>query len=193
MTDGTSGPDWTHRLLEQLTWHWDRQLRPGLDGLTDEEYLWEPVAGCWSIRPKGRAATAMAAGGGDLVADFAWPEPDPAPVTTIAWRLAHLIVGIFGMRAAAHFGGPPADYRTWHYAGDAATALVQLDEAYGRWIEGVRSLDAGALEHPVGPAEGEWAEARYADLVLHVNREAIHHGAEILLLRDLHRHRAAVR
>jgi hypothetical protein len=32
-------------LLEQLTWHWTNQLRPRLDGLTDEEYLWEPVRG----------------------------------------------------------------------------------------------------------------------------------------------------
>ena len=30
-------------LRDQLTWHWDAQLRPRLDGLTDEEYLWEPV------------------------------------------------------------------------------------------------------------------------------------------------------
>jgi hypothetical protein len=31
-----------------------------------------------------------------------------------------------------------------------------------------------------------------AALVLHINREAIHHGAEILLLRDLYRHRATI-
>lgn len=43
----------------------------------------------------------MAAGGGELVADFEFPEPDPAPVTTIAWRLGHVIVGIFGVRNAA--------------------------------------------------------------------------------------------
>jgi hypothetical protein len=29
-------------------------------------------------------------------------------------------------------------------------------------------------------------------LVLHINREAIHHGAEIALLRDLYRRRAAL-
>ena len=29
-----------------------------------------------------------------------------------------------------------------------------------------------------------------AALVLHVNREVIHHGAEIALLRDLYRHHA---
>jgi hypothetical protein len=193
MSDPTTSADWVARLADQLSWHWEHQLRPRLDGLTDEEYLWEPVAGCWSIRPRGHAATVMAAGGGALVADFAWPEPDPPPVTTIAWRLAHLIVGVFGLRNAAHFAGPPADYRTWEYAGDAATALAQLDAGYARWADGVRSLGAGGLERPVGPAEGDWAANPYADLVLHINREAIHHGAEVLLLRDLHRHGAAAR
>jgi hypothetical protein len=133
----------------------------------------------------------MASGGGAWVADFAFPEPTPAPVTTISWRLAHVIVGVFGARTAAHFGGPPADYLTWEYAADAATALDQLDEAYARWVEGVRTLGAEGLERAVGEAEGEWASASYATLVLHINREVLHHGAEVLLLRDLHRHRVS--
>ena len=32
-----------------------------------------------------------------------------------------------------------------------------------------------------------------AALVLHINREAIHHGAEVTLLRDLYLHSAAAR
>jgi len=180
--------DWTPRLLDQLTWHWEHHLRPGLDGLTDDEYLWEPVPGCWNVRRRGESTAPIAAGSGDWVVDFAWPEPDPAPVTTIAWRLAHIIVGLFGTRNAAHFGGPPADYPTWAYAGEAKVALEQLDEGYERWVAGVRSLGAEGLERPIGPAEGEWAEFSYAELVLHINREVIHHGAEVLLLRDLYHH-----
>jgi hypothetical protein len=183
----TTTTTWTDRLLEQLTWHWDGHLRPGLDTLTDDEYRWEPVPGCWSLRPRAEATTPMAAGGGDLVLDYAHPEPVPPPVTTIAWRLAHITVGLFAMRAATHFGGPPADYGSWTYAPTARGALDQLDDAYRRWTEGVRVLDADALERPVGPGEGPWASAPYADLVLHINREAIHHGAEVLLLRDLYR------
>lgn len=181
--------DWGRQALDQLTWHWDHHVRPRLDGLTDDEYRWEPAAGCWSIRRRGAARSAMAAGGGDWVADFEYPEPQPAPVTTIAWRLAHVIVGVFGMRNASHFGGPPADYQTFLYAGDAATALAQLDDGYGRWVAGVSSLDDTGLATPVGPAEGPFAELPYAALVLHINREAIHHLAEVLLLRDLYRHR----
>ena len=47
----------------------------------------------------------MAVGTGEAVIDFAMPEPSPPPITTIAWRMAHIAIGVFGMRAANHFGG----------------------------------------------------------------------------------------
>ncbi len=65
------GVDWNTQLREQLDWHWRGQLRPRLTGLTDDEYLWEPAANAWTIRP-GKGI------------DWAYPPPDPAPVTTIA-------------------------------------------------------------------------------------------------------------
>jgi hypothetical protein len=40
-----------------------------LAGLSDEEYLWEPVADSWSIRPRAEATTARAYGPGDWVID----------------------------------------------------------------------------------------------------------------------------
>jgi hypothetical protein len=179
--------NWTNELSQQLSWHWEHHVRPGLDGLTDDEYFWEPVPGCWSIRPRGQAATAMAAGEGPLVADFEIPEPEPAPVTTIAWRIGHLLVGIFGERVASHFGGPPVSYQSMVWPATAAEALQQLDDVYALWIKGVAGLDEEAMARPVGPAEGPFAEHPYAELVLHINREAIHHSAEVLLLRDLYR------
>jgi len=178
--------DWNAELIAQLEWHWEHQLRPRLDGLTDEEYFWEPVAGCWSIRRRGESTAPMVLGSGDFTADFALPPPDPAPVTTIAWRLAHIIMGCFGVRNAAHFGGPPVDYQTFAYAGTAAQALGQLDDAHAAWIKGVRGLGADGLARPSGPAEGPFAEYSMAALVLHIHREVIHHGAEICLLRDLY-------
>ena len=181
--------NWTTQLLEQLTFHWDHQVRPGLDDLTDDEYFWEPVPNAWSIRPRSEAQSAMAAGGGDLVADFEFPEPVPAPVTTIAWRLGHVIVGIFGMRNATHFGGPPMDYFSVEWPGTARDALAMLDEVYAGWVKGVRGLDEAQLAEPVGEGEGDFAEYPYAALVLHINREAIHHLAEVALLRDLYRER----
>ena len=181
--------DWHGQLVEQLDWHWREHARPRLDGLTDEEYRWEPVEGCWNVRPRGTGTAPIQAGSGEFTCDFAVPEPDPAPVTTIAWRLAHLTVGIFGERAASHFGGPPIDYLTYDYPGTADVALRNLDATYATWRDGVRSLDADGLAKPVGPAEGPWHASPMADLVFHINREAIHHLAEIALLRDLYAHR----
>jgi len=171
--------------VEQVDWHWREQLRRRYDGLTDEEYLWEPVDNSWSIHPRGQGQAAIAAGSGEFVIDFAYPEPAPAPVTTIAWRLAHVVVGVLGARVASHFDGPPVDYSTFDYAGTAAGALQQLDEGYQAWRDGVASLDAEGLARPCGAAEGAFAAYPMASLVLHINRELLHHGAEIALLRDL--------
>jgi DinB superfamily len=96
---------------------------------------------------------------------------------------------VFGSRVADHFGGPPADYQTFHYAGTAAHALQQLDEAYAAWLAGVTSLGEAGLARPCGPAEGPFADYPMATLVLHINRETLHHGAEIALLRDLYANR----
>jgi len=181
--------DWNRELFNQLDRHWRNQARPRLDGLTDDEYLWEPVAGCWNVRSRSRAPADLAHGAGDHVLEFAWPEPTPPPVTTIAWRMAHVIVGVFGQRSAAHFGGPPTTWDSHPYAGSAAQALRQLDEAYAAWAKGVRDLGAAGLERPCGRAEGAYATYPLASLILHINREAIHHAAEIALLRDLYRRR----
>lgn len=187
-------PQWLPRLVEQIDWHWTNHLRPRLEGTTDEEYFWEPVPGSWTVHPRGTGISpypgAVAAGGGDFVIDFAFPEPEPAPLTTIAWRLGHIIVGVLGARNAAHFGAPEMSYESHDYAGSASAALRQLDDGYARWITGVRGLGEERLFTPCGPAEGPYAKAPLADLVLHINRELIHHGAEIALLRDLYLHRS---
>lgn len=189
MTPNPAGTTWRDTLLEQLDWHWSNQLRPRLDGLTDAEYLWEPTPGAWNIHARGAGTTEFQGGSGDFTVDFAHPAPTPAPVTTIAWRLAHLVVGVFGARVDGHFGGPEVDYVSFDYAGTAAGALKQLDDVYAAWLAGVRTWSDDDLLEPCGPAEGPWHETSRAGLVLHINREAIHHGAEIALLRDLWAHR----
>lgn len=183
MTDQT----WNFLLRDQLAWHWNHQLRDRLDGLTDDEYFWEPAPGSWSVRQHGTGAAPVQAGSGAMTIDFAMPEPDPPPFTTIAWRLGHVIVGVLAMRNAAHFGRAPTDYQSFEYAGTATAALAQLDAEYTTWLAGVESLGEAGLARPCGDAEGPYAERPLAALVLHINRELIHHLAEVCLLRDLHR------
>ncbi|MFB8032269.1 DinB family protein [Streptomyces sp. NPDC056004] len=182
--------DLNRTLREQLEFHWNHQLRARLEGMTDDEYFWSPESvadDAWSVRPRGSSTAPVQAGAGDFTIDFAFPQPDPAVFTTIAWRLGHVIVGVLAARNAAHFGAPAASYETWEYAGDAATALDQLQTQLDVWLEGVRGLGDAGLRVPVGEKE-PFPELPMADLVLHINRELIHHLSEVCLLRDLYLH-----
>ena len=66
-------------------WAWGR-THSRLEGLADEEFFWEPYQGCWSLRQLR---------GGTWVSDWVDPSPAVPPLTTIVWRLVHLI-GCYG-------------------------------------------------------------------------------------------------
>jgi hypothetical protein len=170
--------DWKHEAIDQLDWHWRNQVRPRFEGLTDDEYFWEPVDGCWTVRPHGDG----------FMIDFEVPPPDPAPFTTIGWRMCHIHT-LFAVRSANHFGDPlPEEWWTAiEFPGSAARALELIDAGFERWTDGIKSLDEAGSARAVGPAEGPWHDRSYAALILHINREAIHHGAEVAVLRDLYR------
>ena len=156
--------NWTEELDKQLSWLWENHLRRRWDGLTDEEYFWEPVAGMWSVRPRGQGV-AVEVGSGDYIIDFAFPEPSPPPVTTIAWRMGHLLVGVFGSRLATYFGGRRSATTPTTTPSTAADALDRIDTMYADWIAGVRSLDEAALAEPCaggGPRAGPDGRARPA-------------------------------
>lgn len=182
--------DWVRAIVvDQLGFYWDNNLWPRLRGMTDDEYLWEPVPGAWSVRPDAD---------GRLVPDGpgAGGAPDPPPVTTIAWRLTHIAVGVFHTRASAFFGdgSVPGDADMFdprhlpaEFPGTAAAALALLESSYTRWRDGLLSMDAAAFEAPLGPRGAFFADQSMAALALHLNRETMHHGGEIGVLRDLYR------
>lgn len=167
--------DWNAEIRAQIEVHWARQLRPRLDGMTEAEYFWEPVEGMWSVR--------SAEDG--FVADFTIPPPEPAPVTTIAWRLGHLVFLLES--GLQRFGGPTVHFASYRYPETPERALDRLDGAYGAWICGVEELGLDGLAAPAGPPGDMFAECSTMAVVLHTQRELIHHGAEIALLRDLFR------
>jgi hypothetical protein len=143
--------DWNTEVLDQVRTHWDDQLRPRLEGLTDEEFSWEPAPG----------------------------------VTTIAWRLGHLVEGLESTNGV-YFGGPRVDMDTFEPPGTAAAALARLDEAYAAWVAGVRSLGEDGLAEPQGDrSPPAFAHAPVVRVVLYTSVEVFHHGAEVCLLRDL--------
>jgi hypothetical protein len=156
------------------------RLRRRVDGLTDEEYFWEPAPGCWSVRPAGNGTFRFEGAGAGRV--------EPAPLTTIAWRMAHLIDLMAGERnatwiAVTPLGGLDRDGEP----GTAAEAIDQLERAYALFRKHVAAADADGLTQPMGPVAGRWGEETRAAFVLHELDELIHHGAEVAALRDLYR------
>jgi len=184
--------DWGGLLVGQLTYYWEAHLWPRLEGLSDQEYLWEPVPGCWSLRP---------GPDGRLVMEREWPEPSPPPVTTIAWRVAHIGADCFGARTSMFFGdgsasddaakSDPDPPDAWpvprDLPGTAAAGLRFLEGTYQGWRDSIAALSAAELTAPLGPKAGPYASEPMAGLILHISREVMHHGGEICLLRDLYR------
>jgi hypothetical protein len=198
-------------LIEQFDWACLRLLNrmagPMMDSgtgtpvaappMTDEEYLWEPVPGCWSVRRHkdgpGPGATVLR-GAGEWGRDSADPHPFPPPFTTIAWRLSH-ISEMLTLRADYTVGGRDMTSDTYENSGDARGAIRALGAAVQAWRKALLSADDAALDM-VGRSTypyGSDVEDMFIDTVWWVNQEILHHGAEIALLRDLYRASAAGR
>lgn len=166
--------------------------RAGDGPLTDEEYLWEPAPGAWSIRRRGEAVSPRPYGPGEWQIDSAEGDLDPTPVTTIAWRLGHLHSGVsadvewtFGERRR-----PPAELVD--FTPSAAVALQRFWAAMDRWRDSVAAVTPEQLD-TVGfdqNPNSDAAESPFITVVAEANVELIHHMAEIALLRDLYRVRA---
>ena len=149
------------------------QLIDRLDGLTDEEYLWEPVPGMWSIR---------ASNDGPLVFGAGVREIDPAPVTTIAWRLWHIAIDCFD-DYTRRFGGNQDDASPlWTF--DSAEAVSTLKE---KWSAYRAVIVERGFWTELGPSWEHWSTSSTADMAMHASNEMVHHAAEIGLLRDLYR------
>lgn len=168
--------DWNESLISQLSFAWDYMFVPRMAGLTDDEYLWAPVAEVWTVHP------------GDPPTIDPQMHADPAPFTTIAWRMHHM-TDFFTKRRVNHFGDPETEAMDAPVTLSAAENMANLTHAYERWKNALDTMPTDHLYAPCGPAEHHFSDAPIADLILHINREFIHHAAECALLRDLYRQR----
>ncbi|HEY1737627.1 MAG TPA: DinB family protein [Acidimicrobiia bacterium] len=171
-------------LIELSDEVWQR-TRARVEGLTDDEYFWEPAPGCWSIRQRDNGTWFM---------EWPLPRPDPEPFTTIAWRLWHLIDMYGEDRAPRWLAVPPQGVAVGLDAPDpqppptAAIAVSMLEQAHARWDAHLSIVSEDALTEPIGRVAGpQYATAPRTAYVLHMLDEFIHHGAEIATLRDLWR------
>jgi hypothetical protein len=153
------------------------RLRARLQDLDRGEYGWEPVADMWTVRPQGDRW--LADGDGD--------DPDPAPVTTIAWRLWHIASDCLASYVSPALGDWPLPVAGREWFGDVEPALAAADAAFAAFTERVDALGEHGIWGRLGPAWGTFADETWAALVVHAQDELSHHGAEIALLRDLYR------
>jgi hypothetical protein len=160
--------------------------------MTDEEYLWEPLPGCWSVRrrPDGPGPRAtLLTGTGDWGRDTApGPLPSPPPFTTIAWRLSHLSE-MLTLRADHTDGSHALTRDDYHVSGDSAGGIGAFDSGATAWRAALLSADDTALDtvgHSTYP-HGSDPDDPFIETVWWVNQELLHHGAEIALMRDLYR------
>jgi hypothetical protein len=97
-------------------------LRLRLEGLTDEEFFWEPVPDCWTVRCDES---------GRWVVDYAISPPDPPPFTTIAWRLVH-VASCKIMYHEYAFGPAKLTWDELDWPHTAADAIAWLEEGHVR-------------------------------------------------------------
>ena len=167
--------------------------RERLAGLTDAEFGWEPVEGCWSVRPAAQARGHRPYGAGDWRLDFGRSPDDtgPEPLTTIAWRVGHL-VAMFRDRWEWTFGSRSvAPEVNTAFTPVAADALAGLWASARRWADGVGGLTDEQLD-TVGFGQyphGLDPQLPIVSIVWWLNREFVHHAAEAALLRDLYARR----
>jgi len=149
-------------------------MREQVEGLTDDDFFWEPAPGSWTVRrgPDGRWA-----------ADYPEPpHPVPGPFTTIGWRLVHVAESKLMYHEYA-FGDARLSWPEIDSTHTAAEAVASL----GRWQalldDDLAATQEANLEQPRLTNWGEeWPTWRiFWTMIEH----DIHHGAEIGALRDL--------
>ena len=174
-------------------------------GLTDDEFLWEPLDGSWSVRPKAECRTPTPFGRGEWLVDFdgdlamsSTREMPAEPLTTIAWLMWH--VGSMPGRAAEldFLGGTRAAGSGWTspYSTDhpifisAAEAVETMQHGWRALDQALQAATDEQLEHQTrfwgyGGQPGPAAPGH--QILASTLNEISHHGTQICVLRDLYR------
>lgn len=155
--------------------------------LTDEEYFWEPVPGCWSLRRRGALRSSNPRGKGEWLLDGGHPASSPPPFTTIAWRMCHICMSPLE-RYNYTFGAHSLRLNEIIWPSTATDAFAFLTKTYLRWRRALETISSEELDQ-IGRSQNPYGsdpEDRFADLIAWTNTEFTHHAAEIACLRDLY-------
>lgn len=161
-------------LKAQMDQAW-QSLRGRLDGLTNEEFFWEPVPGCWTVHPDES---------GRWIMDYAIPDPDPSPFTTIAWRLTHVATCKVMYHEYA-FGPGELTWDTLEIPHTVADTKAMLEEGQSRLRRALDDLNDADLDEMRSTNWGDsWPTWR---IFWVMTAHDLGHGAEIGCMRDLYR------
>ena len=149
------------------------------DGLTGEEYLWSPTADAWNIKPDPERP-------GRWTYDYDFAPQLPAPITTIGWRLVHVIADneIYWEYA---FGPQQRTFLDLVVPSTVTEALQGWHDSRRPITEWLRTATDADLAEPRPSHLGDAKTA--GEVVRILLDEQVHHGAEIALLRDLYQRR----
>ena len=146
-----------------------------LERLAPEDFLWEPAALCWTVRPTDD---------GSWAPDWAETEPDPVPVPTIGWLSWH--IGWWWSVAIDHAQGrTPRERAEVTWPGDGRAAVEWLRGLHGDWLVVLDGLTDAELDaRAVYPVRDD-PEYTLARMVAWVNFELMKNVTEIGQLRML--------
>lgn len=150
-----------------------------LEGLTDEEYLWEPADEVWTVRlVDGRPTPDVEA----------WaPEPGPAPVRTLAWTIGHLGDGS-ATRADWLVGSHSLQDGdlVWPMRANEGVAFARAGlDAWRNGLARMTDEDLDTVGRSAYPG-GLDRELPLIDIVWWVSKELVFHAGEAWLVRDLY-------
>jgi hypothetical protein len=161
-------------LLPHLDDAW-RRLQDWLAGLTEGEFQWRPVEYVWHLEVRQRRGAIP----------YSWVPPDPAPLPTIAWHIAHVATSLvlttdhaFGERQKRL-----ADLALPLHASEMLDYLAEAHSGFVRAVADLKDDDLPRLRHT------EWGEERTtAQIVGSAILHEVEHGAQIAALRTMYRH-----
>lgn len=175
-------PDAPPRLAPFLA-QWDymsEQVLSRLEGLTDDELVWEPAERVLTVRRRADGTRGTDAQG--LPADASVQPP-----RTLAWSIGHLGAGTL-VRADWLTGSHSLADADVEWPLTAGDAVALLRRGLNAWREGIGSMtdeDLDTVGRSAYPG-GLDPELPLLDIVWWVNKELIEHAAEIWYVRDLY-------
>ena len=163
---------------------WDyvtEQLFGRLEGLTDDELLWEPAPVTWTVRPGSDGKPGRSS-------ESAWwaPTPEAEPPRTLSWSMGHLGAGSL-IRADWLVGSHEmVDQPDWPVETEAAIDFLRVGlDAWRSGLEVMSDEDLDTVGRSAYPG-GLDPQLPLMDIVWWVNKELLWHAAEIWYVRDLY-------